>query len=86
MSDVFSHDYKAFPFMSFSAPHIAMIVLFAAASALLFIFRKGLYRLDQKFRLYMFLLLLHWSCFTISGFIMAGNGIFPSLCRSSFAP
>ncbi|EFV75942.1 hypothetical protein HMPREF1013_04002 [Bacillus sp. 2_A_57_CT2] len=57
MSDVFSHDYKAFPFMSFSAPHIAMIVLFAAVSALLFIFRKGLYRLDQKFRLYMFLLL-----------------------------
>ncbi|MCS0789200.1 TIGR02206 family membrane protein [Cytobacillus firmus] len=57
MSGVFSHDYKAFPFMFFSAPHIAMIVLFAAASALLFIFRKGLYRLDRKIRLYMFLLL-----------------------------
>ncbi|WP_244671078.1 TIGR02206 family membrane protein [Bacillus sp. NTK034] len=57
MSRVFSHDYKAFPFMVFSAPHIAMIVLFAAAAVLLFIFRKVLYRLDQEFRLYMFLLL-----------------------------
>ncbi|MDM5225788.1 TIGR02206 family membrane protein [Cytobacillus sp. NJ13] len=57
MSGVFSHDYKAFPFMVFSASHIVMIVLFAAAAALLFLLRKVLYRLDQKFRLYMFLLL-----------------------------
>ncbi|WP_142301757.1 TIGR02206 family membrane protein [Bacillus sp. 7894-2] len=57
MSGVFSHDYNAFPFLVFSASHIAMIVLFAAAAALLFIFRKGLFRLDQKFRLYLFMLL-----------------------------
>ncbi|MEK5063848.1 YwaF family protein [Cytobacillus sp. FSL R5-0596] len=43
--------------MVFSASHIAMIMLFAAAAVLLFIFRKGLLRLDQKFRLYMFMLL-----------------------------
>ncbi|EWG10254.1 TIGR02206 family membrane protein [Cytobacillus firmus] len=57
MPGVFSQDYSAFPFVFFSASHIVMIVLFAAVSALLFIFRKGLYRHDRKFRLYMFLLL-----------------------------
>lgn len=57
MSGVFSHDYSAFPFMFFSAPHIAMIVLSAAAAVLLFIFRKVLYRYDPQFRLYMFMLL-----------------------------
>ncbi|MCM3091607.1 MULTISPECIES: YwaF family protein [unclassified Cytobacillus] len=57
MSGVFSHDYKAFPFMVLSAPHISMLVLFTALSALLFIFRKELFRLDKLIRLSMFLML-----------------------------
>ncbi|WP_260508005.1 hypothetical protein [Cytobacillus firmus] len=86
MSGVFSHDYNAFPFMVFSASHIAMIVLFAAAAALLFLFRKVLYRLDQKFRLYMFLLLFTLELLYHIWLYLGGKWEISSLCRFSFAP
>jgi hypothetical integral membrane protein (TIGR02206 family) len=57
VSGVFSHDYKAFPFMVLSVPHLSMLVLFTALSALIFIFRKELFRLDKIIRLSMFLML-----------------------------
>ncbi|KON88679.1 membrane protein [Sporosarcina globispora] len=57
MSGVFSHDFQAFPFNAFTASHIAMLVLIAGVTALLYIYRKSIIRFDRKLRMFMFLLL-----------------------------